>query len=90
VHASLAEAINWADNLQDVGRVAAAEYAAGRGAFQRRAHLVALSFAFLWEYAEFVRRWATWARQQADAWSQAAAQDEVFRRALRGGPILPP
>ena len=61
--ASLAAAIKWADDLQDVGRVVAAEYAAGRGAFQPRAHLVALSFAFLWDYAEFVRRWATWARR---------------------------
>ena len=63
MRASLAEAIKWADDLQDVGRVVAAEYAAGRGAFQPRAHLVALSFAFLWDYAEFVRRWATWARR---------------------------
>jgi PadR family transcriptional regulator, regulatory protein AphA len=90
VHASLAEAIKWADDLQDVGRVVAAEYAAGRGAFQPRAHLVALSFAFLWDYAEFVRRWATWAREQADGWPQDAAQDAVFQRALRGGPVLPP
>ncbi len=53
--ASLAQAIRWADELQDIGRLVAAEYAAGTGPFQDRAHLVALSFAFLWDYAEFVR-----------------------------------
>jgi hypothetical protein len=91
VHASLTAAIKWADDLQDVGRVVAAEYAAGQGAFQPRAHLVALSFTFLWDYAEFVRRWATWAREQADSWSEVAApQNAVFQRALRGGPVLPP
>ena len=73
-----------ADALQDVGRVVAAEYSAGRGPFQDRAHLVALAFAFLWDYAEFVRRWATWAQQ--DAFSP---HDNVFRQALAGGPVLP-
>ncbi len=89
VHASLTEAIKWADELQDVGRVVATEYAAGLGSFQPRAHLVALSFAFLWDYAEFVRRWAVWAQQQPDTWIQGELNTDVFRSALRGGPVLP-
>ena len=87
---SLAEAIKWADALQDVGRQVATEYAAGRGPFQERAHLVAMSFAFLWGYAEFVRRWATWAQQQDSAPPASRPHDNVFRQALRGGPVLPP
>jgi PadR family transcriptional regulator AphA len=90
VHVSLAEAIKWADELQDVGRIVATEYAAGRGPFQPRAHLVALSFAFLWDYAEFVRRWAGWAQQQAATWPEGSPQIDVFRHALGGGPVLPP
>jgi PadR family transcriptional regulator AphA len=87
IHASLAEAIKWADGLQDVGRVVAAEYASGQGPFQERAHLVALSFAFLWDYAEFVRRWAAWAQHEAGTWSGDHPGSEVFRRALDGRPI---
>jgi PadR family transcriptional regulator, regulatory protein AphA len=89
VQASLAEAIKWADNLQDIGRAVATEYVAGKGPFQERAHLVALSFAFLWDYAEFVRRWATWAQQQTAGGAGTHPQD-VFRHALTGGPVLPP
>jgi len=87
IYASLAEAIKWADGLQDVGRVVAAEYASGRGPFQERAHLVALSFAFLWDYAEFVRRWAAWAQDEAATWSGDHPGSEVFRQALAGRPI---
>ena len=90
VRASLTEAIKWADELQDVGRIVATEYAASRGPFQPRAHLVALSFAFLWDYAEFVRRWAAWAQQQPATWPQGEPSTDVFRSALRGGPVLPP
>jgi hypothetical protein len=36
VDASLTEAIKWPDELQDIGRVVATEYAAGRGPFQER------------------------------------------------------
>jgi PadR family transcriptional regulator, regulatory protein AphA len=86
VGASLAEAIRWADSLQDVGRLVAAEYAAGKGPFQERAHLVALSFAFLWDYAEFVRGWASWAQQEIRRWPEEGPPD-VFRRALGGGPV---
>jgi PadR family transcriptional regulator, regulatory protein AphA len=88
VDASLAEAITWADDLQDIGRLVAAEYAAGAGPFQERARLVALSFAFLWEYAGFVRNWACWARQEISRWPSGDPL-AVFRRALDGAPVLP-
>ena len=90
LNASLTEAIKWADGLQDVGRLVATEYAAGRGPFQERARLVALAFAFLWDYAEFVRRWATWAEQHDGAHPATGQHENVFRQAMRGGPILPP
>ena len=67
----------------------AAEYAAGRGPFQERAQLVALAFAFLWDYAGFVRSWATWAQQRDGARPATGPHDDVFRQALRGGPVLP-
>jgi hypothetical protein len=68
--------------------VVATEYAAGRGPFQERAHLVAMSFAFLWEYAEFVRRWANWALRETGSWAEGEPRSEVFRRALSGAPLL--
>jgi DNA-binding PadR family transcriptional regulator len=89
IDASLAEAITWADNLQDIGRLVAAEYAAGKGPFQERARLVALSFAFLWEYAAFVRTWACWARQEISA-RPSGDPLAVFQRALDGAPVVPP
>jgi len=89
IQASLAEAVKWADALQDVGRAVATEYESGRGPFQHRAQLVALSFTFLWDYAEFVRRWATWAQHEVGTWPAGEPDDEVFRRALSGGPVLP-
>jgi len=90
LNASLTEAIKWADGLQDVGRLVATEYAAGRGPFQERARLVALAFVFLWDYAEFVRRWATWAEQHDGAHPATGQHENVFRQALLGGPVLPP
>jgi hypothetical protein len=90
LNASLTEAIKWADGLQDVGRLVATEYAAGRGPFQERARLIALAFAFLWDYAELVRCWATWAQQQDGAHPAARPDENVFLQALRGGPVLPP
>jgi len=90
LNASLTEAIKWADEAQDVGRQIVAGYAAGNGLFQERAQLVALVHAFLWDYAELVRRWATWALQPDIAGPVPRQDDDVFRQALRGGPVLPP
>ena len=90
INASLIEAIKWADGIQDAGRRISAEYVAGNGPFQERSQMVALASAFLWDYAELVRRWAAWAQQQDTAGPITAQDDNVFRRALRGGPVLPP
>jgi hypothetical protein len=86
--ASIGSRITWADNLQDIGRLVATEYSDGKGPFQERAHLVALSFAFLWDDAEFVRRWALWAQEEVRLWPGGERHSDVFRRALRGGPVL--
>ena len=40
--------------------------------------------------AELVRRWATWALQPDIAGPVPRQDDDVFRQALRGGPVLPP
>ena len=90
LNASLTEAIKWADELQERGRQIVAEYAAGKGPFQERAQLNVLAHAFLWDYAELVRRWATWAQQQDTAGPLPVQDDNAYRRALRGGPVLPP
>ena len=87
---SLTEAIKWADEVQAEGRQIAARYAAGNGSFQERAQFVALASAFIWDYAELVRRWATWALQPDIAGPVPRQDDDVFRQALRGGPVLPP
>jgi len=62
---------------------------AGKGPFQERAQLNALAHAFLWDYAELVRRWATWAQPQDTPGPLPVQDDNVYRRALRGGPVLP-
>ena len=90
LNASLTEAIKWADEVQAEGRQIAAKYAAGNGSFQERAQFVALASAFIWDYAELVRRWATWALQPDIAGPVPRQDDDVFRQALRGGPVLPP
>jgi DNA-binding PadR family transcriptional regulator len=89
-NASLTEAIRWADEVQADGRQIATAYATENGQFQERAQLVALASAFLWDYAELVRRWATWVQQQDTAGPGTAQGDSVFRQVLRGGPVLPP
>ena len=99
VRASLAAARKWAAALRDTGREVAAEYAAGDGPFQEREHLVSVSFAFLWDFADLVERWASWAETEAVTWPGGAvgnggagprgAGREVFRRALGGQAALP-
>jgi DNA-binding PadR family transcriptional regulator len=89
LNASLTEAIKWADTVQAQGRQLAALYTAGNGLFQERAYLVALTSAFIWDYAELVRRWATWAQRQDTTGPVTAHDDSVFHQVLRGGPVLP-
>ena len=85
---SLAAASEWAQALRETGRGVAAEYAAGDGPVQQRAHLVSVSFAFLWDFADLVARWASWAESEASSWPDGSG-GEVFRRALAGQAALP-
>jgi PadR family transcriptional regulator AphA len=85
---TLAAARKWAEALRETGRQVASEYAAGTGPFQRRAQLVSLSFAFLWDFADLVARWASWAESEARSWPDGTGI-EVFRRALDGQPAVP-
>jgi PadR family transcriptional regulator AphA len=66
--ASLAEAQRWGAELQAIGRRMAADYLSGDGTFEHRAHIVALTFAFLFDFAVLVERWSEWAASQISAW----------------------
>jgi DNA-binding PadR family transcriptional regulator len=85
---TLVAAREWAEELRDTGREVAAEYAAGDGPFPERAHLVSVSFAFLWDFADLVARWASWAEGESGSWPGSTSAD-VFRRALSGRAALP-
>jgi DNA-binding PadR family transcriptional regulator len=88
VRPSLAAARQWAEALRETGREVAAEYDTGDGPFAERAHLVSVSFAFLWDFADLVLRWASWAESESASWPGGASA-EVFRRALDGRSALP-
>jgi PadR family transcriptional regulator, regulatory protein AphA len=88
VRPTLTAAREWAEALRATGRQVAAEYAAGDGPFQDRAHLVSVSFAFLWDFADLVARWASWADSESGGWPGVSSAD-VFRRALDGRAALP-
>jgi PadR family transcriptional regulator, regulatory protein AphA len=85
---TLAAARQWAEALRGTGREVASEYATGNGPFQERARLVSVSFAFLWDFADLVARWASWAESEALHWPDGTG-GEVFRRALDGQAALP-
>jgi DNA-binding PadR family transcriptional regulator len=88
---TLAAASEWAEALRETGRDVAAEYATGNGPFQERADMVSVSFAFLWDFADLVARWASWADSEARSWPSGTGGTggEVFRRALDGQAALP-
>ena len=65
---SLAEAQRWGAELQVIGRRMAADYLSGDGTFEHRAHIVALTFAFLFDFAVLVERWSEWAASQISSW----------------------
>jgi PadR family transcriptional regulator AphA len=88
VRPTLAAATEWAAQMRETGRQVAVEYAAGDGPFQERADLVSVSFAFLWDFADLVSRWASWAESQAGRWPDGTDRS-VFRRALEGQPAVP-
>ena len=45
-----------------------------------RGHVAALVFRFLWDCNTMLLRWATWASQEIDAWSDTAPTGEKFER----------
>jgi PadR family transcriptional regulator, regulatory protein AphA len=84
IAASLTEAKEWAIAMRETGRGVAAEYAEGRGPFQDRIDVVSASFAFLWDFANLVERWADWAGDDT------VVRTEVFTRALEGQHAVDP
>lgn len=91
--ASLAEAQRWGAELQAIGRGMAAGYLRGDGMFDDRAHIVALTFAFLFDFAVLVERWSEWAASQISAWPADRQPDHPdltsFARALANTPATP-
>src|SRR4051812_41600461 len=83
---SLDEAKRWGAELQDIGRGMASDYLRGDGTFDERAHIVALTFAFLFDFGELVERWAEWAASQIATWPTGRPPDApdltAFARAL--------
>jgi PadR family transcriptional regulator, regulatory protein AphA len=85
---TLATARQWSDQMRETGLQVAAEYASGRGPFQDRAAVVSMSFAFLWDFAELVGRWASWAESQTG--DRADIDDlTAFNQALDGRSAVP-
>jgi DNA-binding PadR family transcriptional regulator len=46
-----------------------------------RGHVAALLFKFLWDYNLMLARWARWASDEVDGWSDTAPSPAKFRRA---------
>ena len=92
--ASLAEAERWGADLQAIGRAMAAGYLDGEGPFEARAHIVALTFGFLFDFAALVERWARWAAAEVSAWPDGGPPGRpdltAFARALAGDAATPP
>lgn len=91
---SLAEAECWGARLQAIGRDMAAGYLTGEGPFESRAHIVALTFGFLFDFAALVERWAHWAATEVSSWPAGGPPVRPdlspFARALAGEPATPP
>jgi PadR family transcriptional regulator, regulatory protein AphA len=67
----------------------ASEYVDGKAAFPERVHINALLFHLFWKQAETHARWAQWAINEVESWSEVAtppggdAAVDVFRKAVR-------
>jgi hypothetical protein len=46
-----------------------------------RGHVAALVFRFLWDYNSMLARWATWANEEIEDWSDTAPTLEKLERA---------
>lgn len=59
-----------AERTREEHATLAAELALTGGPFPDRLHVNALVFKFMWEQAEMVIRWATWAEQEVASWPE--------------------
>jgi PadR family transcriptional regulator, regulatory protein AphA len=59
-----------ADRTREHHSALAADLAGTGGPFPDRLHVNALVFKFMWEQAEMVARWTTWAEQEVARWSE--------------------
>ena len=46
-----------------------------------RGHVAALVYRFIWDYNTMLIRWATWAYEEIDGWTDTAPSPEKFERA---------
>lgn len=72
--ANLAALIDDTTAKLQFGEMVATSYLEGRGPFQDRLPLSGLMWRFLWEYHVTVLRWASWARDQVEAWPEDLSQ----------------
>ena len=68
------------------------EYARGDGPFPERIHVNALLATLMIEQARAASRWATWARDEVERWTDATTPDvewavRALRRVLDGEPV---
>ena len=79
------------DCITQVSEVAD-EYARGDGPFPERIHVNALLATLMIEQARTASRWATWAREEVERWTDATTPDvewafQALRRVLDGKPL---
>jgi DNA-binding PadR family transcriptional regulator len=84
---SLAAAREWAAETRETGRAVARDYTADAGPFPDRIRVVSLAFAFLWDFADLVDRWAAWAQRESGNWPDGDPF-APFKRALTDQPAI--
>jgi hypothetical protein len=67
-----------------IGLPLAREYLDGRHPQQAEVHLRALSFDYLWRWAELMLDWAEKAEREVSGWDAVAPAEDRHRRALAG------
>lgn len=71
-----------AEAMLAIGRPLGHEYLAGTHPFQEHVHIRALSFDYLYRWAEFTRDWAERAESEVARWPNTGASPAKHRRAL--------
>jgi PadR family transcriptional regulator AphA len=71
-----------AEAMLAIGRPLGHEYLEGRHAFQEQVHIRALSFDYLYRWAELTRDWADGAEREVSRWRDTSASPAKHRRAL--------